>query len=345
MPELKMMLALVFALAALDMCTGQYGQQQYQYSQQQYQQRQQQMQYQQQQQQRQVYPNQVYQVRMRANNAGVVQPRAKPSYQRVNPSDYRRIMQQGTQQQVMVVSKQRPVQQVYYPQQYQKQQQYQYQYPQRQTHYQKPRYNHYVYPKKVVRVVNRPIPSNTYKPKWPKLKGRCHTVPNFKINGVNPIKAECGKGRVTIVFLMKRRCDFCYHQLKELNILAGHYKKSNKSLSVIAINHKKGRLSPSIKAQYPFVTFVEEPANMDLFGKLGGAWRQVIIYDVCCRKQYLYGYPFSWMGYSFVRHAIFNTYYYDQVICGVCAKPTLIPQPKTTVAATTTFNLPTERAL
>ena len=78
-------------------------------------------------------------------------------------------------------------------------------------------------------------------------------------------------------------------------------RKAGKPLSVVVINHKRGRLSAALIRKFPHIKIYEEPAGKDIFGKLGGAWRQVILYDVCCRKQYLYGYPFSWMGYSFVR--------------------------------------------
>lgn len=85
-----------------------------------------------------------------------------------------------------------------------------------------------IYQKKIVqpyiRTINKPVQTG-YRPKWPKLKGHCKKVPaDIKINGVHPVERECKKGNAVLVFFMKRRCDFCYHQLKALNKLAKHYK-------------------------------------------------------------------------------------------------------------------------
>lgn len=322
---MKVFISFLATLFVCDICNGQYEYQQtynYNYNQQR------------------IHPNQYYP--QRVNPSSSDRARQKPSYGRVNPQDYRRIMDRqsstGTKSVVYPVYPQKQVQVVYprqqvvYPRQQYKQQ------VVRQHSY-RPVYQKVMNPyvvHKPIQVVEQP----KYKPKWPKLRGRCQTVPNIKIDGKNPVREQCSKGRAVLVFLMKRRCDFCYHQLKALNKLAKHYKEAGKPLSVIAINHKRGKLAPAVIKQFPHIKIYEEPENKDIFGKLGGAWRQVILYDVCCRKQYLYGYPFSWMGYSFVRHAIFNTMYYDQVICGVCKAPT--PKPKTTKGPTT---LPTETFL
>lgn len=300
---MKLFLFFIAIFHAFDICASQYDNSQY-------------SQYQQQRQPsynynyNRVQPNQLYgRVVTRRTDQRV---RQKPNYGRVDPIDYRRIMDRGNTQQVIVYPKQNV--QVMYPK------------------YQQKHYNPY-YQKKVVRrpyvqTVQQPVQTG-YKPKWPKLRGRCQKVPNIKLNGKNPVREECNRGHAVLVFLMKRRCDFCYHQLKMLNKLAKHYKEAGKPLSVIAINHKRGPLAPAVVRQFPHVKIYDEPNSEDYFGKLGGAWRQVILYDVCCRKQYLYGYPFSWMGYTFVRHAIFNTLYYDQVICGVCKAPTRAPQNTT----------------
>lgn len=64
-----------------------------------------------------------------------------------------------------------------------------------------------------------------YKPiRWPKVKGRCKVIPNFKINGTNPVREEAVKGRVVILYLMKRTCKQCYQQLIALNDLADYYR-------------------------------------------------------------------------------------------------------------------------
>ena len=83
------------------------------------------------------------------------------------------------------------------------------------------RYNHqYKYP-------YYKYPYNKYhykRPKWPKIRGRCKISPRWDLNGTNPVTQEAAKGKVVVLFLMKRTCTFCYSQMESLNDLALYYK-------------------------------------------------------------------------------------------------------------------------
>ena len=68
------------------------------------------------------------------------------------------------------------------------------------------------------------VPYQYKRIRWPKVKGRCKIIPNFKINGTNPVREETAKARVVILYLMKRTCKQCYQQLMALNDLADYYK-------------------------------------------------------------------------------------------------------------------------
>lgn len=60
--------------------------------------------------------------------------------------------------------------------------------------------------------------------KWPKLRDRCKVIPNWQINGTNPILEEGEKGYTVVLFLIKRTCEFCLSQLDYLNDLAKYFR-------------------------------------------------------------------------------------------------------------------------
>jgi len=153
--------------------------------------------------------------------------------------------------------------------------------------------------------------------KWPKKRGRCE-VPNWKINGTNHIKEEADKGRVVLLFLMKRTCKVCYRQLDTLNDWAKYYRTIGLPISIIALNHRRQKLPWKVLQQYPLIKFYEEPVGSKIFDKLRANWREIMIFDVCGRQQYHFGYPYSWLGFQWTKAGVMNTLNNHVQLCGKC---------------------------
>lgn len=210
------------------------------------------------------------------------------------------------------VQQQHKKQQQHYVQQHYKKQQHYYNYYNKYANYQYRKKYHYK--RKKYKYI-----------KWPRIRGRCSHSPWF-IKGVNPVIEEAKKGNVVVLFMLKANDPYSYNQLGTLSDLADHYKMIGRKVTVMALNHRSRRLPAVFRTRFKNIKFYEEPAETNIYAMLRADYRQIIVYDKCGRQQYQYSYPYSWMGYPWVKLAIDNArrFYEDYALCGRC-KPYVPP--------------------
>jgi len=169
------------------------------------------------------------------------------------------------------------------------------------------------------------------------VKGRCMYSPRWKIDGINAVYKASEEGYMVILYLIKADCRLCYDELRSLHIWAEYYKKIDKKIRIIAINHRS-KPRPKAHKYFPLIEMYEEPKNKNIFKLLKGRAGDVFVYDKCGRHLYKYGYPYSSLIKPFIRLAVQNTEYHYKTMCGPCStkKPKIstVTGTATTTAAT-----------
>jgi len=157
------------------------------------------------------------------------------------------------------------------------------------------------------------------KTQYPRIKGRCKPPPPIIINGTDIIGQETQKGNVVVLVLSKRTCRFCTEQLGSLNNHAVYFGQEQMNVTIVVLNHRWYPMPKAFKSIWKHIKIYNEPKkSRRLFKKLGGSYGDFLIFDKCKRQQYLIRRPYSWLGWPYMRTAVYDTHYHFESLCGEC---------------------------
>lgn len=156
----------------------------------------------------------------------------------------------------------------------------------------------------------RPRPRGSRSRSW----RQCQAIPRFRVNDVEPL--ELARGHVTLVALLTSDCPFCVAQSERLQILRSQLESEGREVHMMIINAGP---RPQPGEEGTFERRVSFPVYHD--DNTRTIWREVFrggkddifTIDRCGQLTYRIPFPYSYLGYNYVRRAL--TYTFNGSVC------------------------------